>query len=115
MITLGIPVLLYEVFNVPPEQAVLIAFFIAYLINFTSLRRLVFNSGRSIRQDFTKFALSTLGFRTAEYLLFLSLHSLLEVQYIIALFIVLLTSTIIKFFWYRRLFDTAPIADGPGR
>ncbi|QTD55877.1 GtrA family protein [Parasphingorhabdus cellanae] len=106
-ITLGIPIFLHEILGVQEKIAVLVAFVVAYLINFLSLRRLVFDSAASVRDDFVKFALSSLAFRTSEYVLFLVLHEFFGISYILALLAILTTATILKFFWYRRLFDNA--------
>lgn len=104
-ITLGIPIFLHEILGVDEKIAVLAAFVIAYLVNFLSLRRLVFDSAGSMRADFLKFAGSTLAFRTTEYLLFLLLHEIFGIVYIIALLVILTGSTFAKFFWYRKLFS----------
>ncbi|GAA0467178.1 hypothetical protein GCM10009096_04900 [Parasphingorhabdus litoris] len=114
-ITLGIPIFLHEIFGVQEKIAVLVAFVVAYMVNFLSLRRVVFSSAGTVRGDFLKFALSSLAFRTSEYLAFLLLHEMLNMTYILALLIVLTTATFLKFFWYRLLFDNSGSGTGIGQ
>jgi putative flippase GtrA len=100
-ITVGLPVLLHELWNVSPPRAAAAAFALAFLVNFVSLRTLVFSSRRGAGCDFFMYAMSSLFFRSAEYLAFLGLFAI-HVQYVIALVGVLAVSATAKFFWYRR-------------
>jgi len=102
-VTVGLPIILHEFVGVRPQWAAAIAFGVAFLLNFLSLRRLVFRSERGAARDFVTFALSSLVFRGAEYVAFLLLISLLRIQYVVALLFVLSLSALAKFFWYRRV------------
>jgi len=100
-VTLGLPVLLHEQWGVSPPEAAAVAFALAFVLNFISLRRLVFASERGAGRDLFVYAVSSLFFRSAEYLAFLLLFAV-RVQYVIALVAVLAVSATAKFFWYRR-------------
>jgi putative flippase GtrA len=102
-VTVGLPIILHEFFGVRPHLAAAIAFAAAFLLNFLSLRRLVFRSERGAARDFVTFALSSLAFRGAEYVAFLLLTTMLRVHYVVALLCVLSLSALAKFFWYRRV------------
>jgi putative flippase GtrA len=100
--TVGLPIVLHELFGVRPEVAAAIAFASAFLLNFLSLRRLVFRSNRGAGHDFVTFLLSSLVFRGGEYLAFLATLAV-HVHYIVGLLSVLTLSALAKFFWYRRV------------
>jgi putative flippase GtrA len=107
VVTLGLPVLLHEVLAVEPKVAVAISQCFVILMNFLILRLFVFRSRRGARRDLVYYLGSALGFRATEYLLFLSLFELVGLHYFLALLLTLGTSTIVKFFWYRILFEGA--------
>ena len=100
-ITIGLPVLLHEQWGVRPPKAAAVAFALAFLVNFVSLRRLVFSSRRRASRDLFVYAASSLFFRSAEYVAFLLLFAI-GIQYVIALVGVLAVSATAKFFWYRH-------------
>ena len=102
IITVGLPILLHEQWGVSPPRAAAIAFAVAFVVNFVSLRRLVFSSRRGAGRDLFAYTMSSLFFRSAEYVSFLLLFAI-RVQYIIALISVLAVSATAKFFWYRRV------------
>ena len=105
ILSMGLPILLHELFGIPPQIAVACAFVVAYFVNFIALRYVIFSSGRSVQRDFLNFGLSSLAFRGIEYVLFLALFQLLGLNYIVALAAVLIASSITKFFWYRSIMD----------
>jgi putative flippase GtrA len=102
-VTLGLPILLHEAFGLIPQYAAAIAFVVAFLLNFVSLRRLVFRSSRGAARDFITFTLSSVAFRATEYVAFLGLTLLVHMHYVIALLLVLTSSAMAKFLWYRRV------------
>lgn len=104
-LSMGLPVVLHELFRVPPQIAVAIGFVVAYLVNFIALRLVIFSSDRSVQRDFLNFGLSSLAFRGIEYVLFLALFQFFGLNYILALAAVLFASSIAKFFWYRSIMD----------
>lgn len=103
VVTVGLPVLLHEVFGVQPRIAVAVAFVVAFCMNFISLRRIVFTSDRNAGHDLLIFAVSSMIFRFGEYLGFLGISALLDLSYVWCLLTVLACSTLIKFFWYRQV------------
>lgn len=106
-ISVGMPVLLHEVFGVAPRIAVAIAFLSAFVVSFATTRSLVFASNGTIRRDFFIFAGSTAAFRVSEYLAFLLLMDTLGLHYVAALVVALVVSSVVKFFWYRYTFGAA--------
>ena len=73
----------------------------SFLINFMTTRVFVFRSISDPRAELFRFGLTSVGFRIGEYLLFLFLHTLLGLFYILALAPVLVVSLALKFFVYR--------------
>jgi putative flippase GtrA len=107
-VTVGLPVLLHEVFDVAPRHGAAIAFLVAFFLNFISLRRLVFRSEGGLGRDLLTFVISSLMFRGGEYLAFLVLTGpALHIHYIVALLGVLSLSALAKFFWYRKVLHSA--------
>jgi len=100
--TVGLPALLHEVWQVPPREAAAIAFTVAFFVNFASMRRLVFRSQRGARRDLITYALSSFFFRLAEYAAFVLL-TMVHIYYLVALVGVLAISAVTKFVWYRRV------------
>src|SRR5689334_7293489 len=74
-ITVGLPILLHERWGISPPRAAAIAFVLAFVVNFVSLRRLVFSSRRGAGHDLLVYAASSLFFRGAEYAGFLLLYT----------------------------------------
>ena len=109
-ITVGLPVILHEGLGVTPQHGAAIAFCVAFLANFFSLRRLVFRSSGAIGRDLGLFVISSVVFRAAEYVAFLVLTTVAHVYYVVALVGVLGLSTVAKFFWYRKALHGNPTA-----
>ena len=105
IVTLGVPVLLHEIFGVEQRLAVAISQSSALLLNFVMIRVFVFGSKRAARRDLVYYVGSAATFRGLEYLLFLGLFGLAHLFYFTALVLTLGTSTLLKFVWYRFLFD----------
>jgi putative flippase GtrA len=99
-ITLGLPVLLVEFGGVPERRAVAIALAVAFVVNFVTTRRFVFRSEGRAGGELWRFALTSAGFRLAEYLAFLGLHSL-GMVYFLAQALVLTMSFLLKFLVLR--------------
>jgi putative flippase GtrA len=114
-VTVGLPIILHELFGVTPQHAAAVAFVVAFLLNFVSLRRLVFRSSHGASRDLVTFIASSLVFRGVEYIAFLLLTTVAHIHYVIALLSVLTLSTLAKFVWYRRIMHrptVAPSASG---
>jgi putative flippase GtrA len=107
-VTLGVPVVLHELFGIEQRVAVAISQCTALFVNFLMIRNFVFRSSRPATRDLTFYLGSAATFRGSEYLLFLALFSLARLFYFTALLITLGTSTVLKFIWYRFLFGQRP-------
>jgi putative flippase GtrA len=100
-ITLGVPVALHEGFSIDERVAVAVALAVAFVVNFFTTRLFVFQSRGDSRQELWRFLGVNLGFRVTEYGLFLLLFSL-GLVYVVAQFIVLALSFVLKFIVQRR-------------
>ncbi len=107
-LTVGIPALLHELFDVEERLAVAIGQSCALLLNFLMIRIFVFRSRRSARRDLAYYVGSAVAFRGLGYLLFLALFSLAHMFYFTALVLTLAISTLLKFLWYRFVFAEQP-------
>jgi len=112
IVSLGLPVILHELLHVEQKIAVAISQATVLLMNFLTLRLFVFRGNGSVRGDLMRYFGSAAVFRGLEYLSFLALFELAGLFYLTALVITLVTSTLIKFVWYRFLFgrSAAPVA-----
>ena len=104
-LSFALPVSLHEYFGVAPKPAVAIGFMTAYVMNFTLVRRFVFQSERGWRGDIIRYVLTNGAFRIAEYAAFLIVSGLSKVNYAICLFAILAVSSTLKFLSYRLIFD----------
>lgn len=117
-VSFGLPLVLHEGLGVAPRLAVAIGFVCAFLLNFVSIRKLVFAKSNSadLRSDFIRFAIFSLLMRCIEYLSFLFLFGTVHLPYVLALGITLVFSTCIKFPAYKLLvFARKDKADDPSR
>lgn len=105
-ITFGLPILLHYAFDVREHIAVAIAFVIAYAVNFFMISRYVFKSENSLGGNVARYMIGNALFRAAEYGMFVVLLDFANAPYILALFLVLAISSILKFFGYGRLFSS---------
>ena len=103
-VSLGLPLLLHEWLRLDPTLAVGISQTTVLLANFLMVRMFVFRSQGGARGDFLRYAGSAIAFRGLEFLTFLLLFKFAGLFYFTALFVTLVASTAIKFFWYRFLF-----------
>ena len=118
-LTLALPILFHEAFGVPKELAVALALATAFLVNFFTVRIVVFQSVGNPTSEFIRYTLTNAAFRIGEYLLFLLLHAILEIYYILVLGVVLSLSLVAKFILYRFLVFNTPASErnevpGPG-
>jgi len=110
-VSLGLPIVLHELVHVEQKIAVAISQATVLLLNFLVLRFFVFRAKGSVRGDLMRYFGSAAVFRGLEYLSFLALFELAGLFYLTALLITLVTSTLIKFVWYRFIFgrSVAPV------
>ena len=99
--TVALPTFLHEILGIEEEIAVAIALVIAFCINFLMARSYIYESDGHLGGQALKFLATSGLFRLAEYAGFLVLHTWLGVVYWIALIVVLVVSSVLKFFAYR--------------
>ncbi len=95
-LTVGVTSALHELAGVTESAAAAGGLATAFTVNFAVLRLFVFGSSLPLARQFATFAASSAGFRLAEYGAFLGLHAL-QVQYLLALSLVLVVSFFAKF------------------
>ena len=105
----GLTAILHEIFRAEAELAFAIALTTVTGINFLFHRYYTFvGAGRSLIAQGAAFTTSAIGFRGAEYGIFLALHLWLGLVYPLAIVMVLSTSFVSKFFWFRHvIFSTS--------
>lgn len=118
-LTLALPILFHEAFGAPKELAVALALATAFVVNFFTVRIVVFRSVGNPASEFIRYTLTNAAFRIGEYFLFILLHAISEMYYILVLGVVLGLSFILKFVLYRFLVFNTPESEqdevpGPG-
>jgi putative flippase GtrA len=100
-VNFGLTVLLHEVVGVREEIAFAVALALTTVMNFFAMRIFVYpgREGRILAQ-FGLFVVSSLGFRSLEYALFLVFHTWLGLPYKLVLIATLVTTFVTKFFYY---------------
>ena len=101
-ITMGLPIVLHELLAVRPSIAVAIALATAFVINFMTVRSLVFRTQGSIGSQAIRFGTMAVVFRGCEYLSFLFLFDAMQLNYVLSLGAVLSISTVLKFVACRQ-------------
>lgn len=99
--SLLLPIVLHEWAGLSPSIAVALGLASAFMLGFLTTRYFVFRSYGDAGSQLLRLAIASLAFRAAEYVAFLVLHTLLGMQYAIALVFVLGTSFCAKFFVQR--------------
>ena len=99
-VTIGLPLLLHEVFAVPERIAVGVAFAAAFVLNFVTTRSYVFRSSGAARNELPRYVITSVCFRLGEYGAFLALFQLGLVYYAAQIIVVAL-SLILKFFTFK--------------
>lgn len=102
---IAVTVALHEWVGAPEEFAFAVALAVVFVFSFVTSRYLIF-AGASYgdaKKQLLKFALSNAGFRVAEYVGFLVIHSVLGVPYLVAIVAVLGCSFVTKFFTYNAV------------
>lgn len=113
-IHIGLPPLLHEVFHLSEELACAVALVVVFTGNYFLQRYYVYQAKEGDpRRQLLLYFLSSLGFRGAEYVTFLLVYNVLEVQYLVAYVGVLLVSFMIKFFYYGKFVFKGSRSDKP--
>lgn len=105
-LTLGLPIMLVELFGAGPNVAAAIGLASAYVVNFISMRAYVFRSKARVKGQIVRYLSLALALRLCEYAVYYGLHNLLGVHYGIALAGILFVSVLSKFFFFRKLVFT---------
>ena len=111
----GTTIVLHEGFGLAEELAYALALLTVFAVNFVLLRTWIFaGSARAgASRQFAWYALSAAGFRGAEYLGFLVLHTGLGVHYLLAMALVQTTAFFGKFLHYGRVVFRDPRGQAP--
>lgn len=106
LISLSLIIFLSFVFNsflmLSENLSTLIALIITFILNFFIITYFVFKAKQN-RYNFLKYTLTSLFFRTIEYLLFFVLNNQLNVHFLVIIFIVLIISFFLKFFTLSKI------------
>ncbi len=103
-LNLSITVSMHELLGVSEELAFAVALVTVFVFTFASCRYFIFPGvGGSMRRQIVLFAVSSLGFRCAEYVAFLVVHSVIGVGYVVAVVAVLAVSFVSKFIYYTAV------------
>ncbi|NIM29080.1 MAG: hypothetical protein GTO67_14455 [Gammaproteobacteria bacterium] len=108
---LGLPVLLHESGGIAERTAVALTLATAFIVNFIAARSYVFKASGAFTPQMLRFAAASAGFRIAEYMAFLFLHTFFGLFYVLAIGVVLLISFGVKFVFYRS-YVFAPVDNG---
>ena len=99
-----LPIALHEGLGIPQNSAVAIGFFTAYVGNFLLLRKFVFRSSANWRGEAWRYIVVNGSFRLCEYGAYYSLTNVAQLDYRLAVFLVLAAAAVVKFFVYRLVF-----------
>ena len=104
-LNIAITVSLHEWLGAPEELAFAVALAVVFGFSFLTSSYLIFAGAAhgDPRKQLFKFALSNAGFRVAEYVGFLVLHTVLRLPYLLAIVAVLSCSFLTKFFTYSTV------------
>jgi len=113
LLNLGLTILLHQVFHFSAELAYAIALLSVLVTNFVVMRWYVFSgSGQPLARQAVGFLAASTFFRGMEYLAFLLLHSVLTLNYVVAIVLVMGLAFVVKFFFYRQhIFAASPSVD----
>ncbi|MCK5849855.1 MAG: GtrA family protein [Kiritimatiellae bacterium] len=104
VVNVGTTVLLHERLKASAELAYAVALILVFVMNFLISRYIVFRaaSGDATRQGLL-FFVSSLSFRGVEYLLFLLIHTILDVWYVAAIICISIPMTLVKFVFHGKV------------
>ena len=104
-LNIAVTVSLHELLGAPEELAFAVALLVVFLFSFLTSRYLIFAGAAhgDPKKQLLKFAISSAGFRVAEYLGFLVFHTLLRLPYLISIVAVLGLSFLTKFITYSNV------------
>lgn len=108
LLNIGITAFAHELLGATEELAFAIALAMVFAFHFLSGRYVIYGaSDGDPKRQLLRYALASGGFRGAEYVGFLVLHTAAGLPYLAAAMVVLGASFIVKFFFYGRVVFTA--------
>jgi len=115
-LNLAVTVFVHEVLGASEELAFAVALVTLFVFYFVANRHFTFRAtGGDARRQLLKYAAFSALFRFAEFLGFLVVHTLFDVQYLIAAVAILGTSFFLKFHFYGGVVFTEIPVDPDGR
>ncbi len=109
-LNLGITAVGHEWLGLSEELAFFLSIATLMVINFLAYRYLIFeDSEGSVAEQAIRFLATAIGFRSAEYLTFLAVHTWLGVHYLLAVTGVLGFSFVAKFLFFGRFVFRSPL------
>ena len=106
IISLSLIIFLSFIFNsflmLSENLSTLFALIITFILNFFLITYFVFKAKQN-NQNFLKYTLTSLFFRSTEYFLFFVLNSHLNVHFLLIMFNVLIISFFLKFFTLNKI------------
>ncbi len=113
-LNLVVTVVVHEFLGAPEELAFAVGLITVFSFNFISCRYIIYRAtGGDPRRQLIKYVLSSAAFRSAEYAGFIVVHTVFDVQYLVAIVLVLGTSFFCKFFFYGNVVFTDNRQDVP--
>lgn len=105
VINIALTAFLHQGLGVAAEIAFALSLGSILLISFFACRYVIFKTASegNVKSQALWYLVSTLGFRGAEYLAFLLVHTMLGVYYLVAILGILSVSFFAKFFCYHRM------------
>lgn len=103
-INFGITKGLHELADWPPEASFAVGLMTVFVFNFFVFRKFVFRATKGDQwQQMLRFFWTSVIFRSGEYLTFLVVHSVMQVDYQLAVISILGSSMLVKFAIYRLI------------
>jgi putative flippase GtrA len=107
LVIFGMTIFVHEVLGTSTEVAFSAALIAVFVMNFFMLRYYIYQgSDNPVGRQFLEYTGSAISFRGLEYVSFLLLHTWYEYEYRLVVLAVLVCSTIMKFLWYRYIFES---------
>jgi putative flippase GtrA len=103
LLGIGLSALFREILGLSEEISVALSLAILIVVNFWLNKQFVFRAAGSSLPQLVRFAATAVGSRAAEYVMFLALLRWVKLNYLVALTVVLIISSCLKFLLYRQL------------
>ena len=104
VLSLSLPIVFVNMLHFRAEGAVALVFIIVFHVNFFNVRWFVFRSNGSIIKEYIGFLVTNGIFRLIDYSGFIFLFRVLNIHYVLSLFIVLSITTAARFLVFNNIF-----------